>query len=210
MAPSGGWLRKKHTPFQWEPFGIRDKVRQSVYEACCVMFAMIPAPDKGDRTVTSVVEAFRPAIIAYFRRRLHNPADAEDAAQEVFANLCRRAELDRIDDIERYVFQAAANHLRDRFRRAKARPLVEADGFSDRQNLLVDPITPERELLGREAYAATVAALQELPERPRMIFILNRFEEMSGRDIASLLGVSQRLVEKDISRVLTHLRERLS
>jgi RNA polymerase sigma-70 factor (ECF subfamily) len=75
---------------------------------------------------------------------------------------------------------------------------------------LVDEISPEREAIGRDNYVRFVEALEELPERPRMVFVLNRFEEMTGREIAAMLGISQRQVEKDISRVLTLLRERLS
>jgi RNA polymerase sigma factor (sigma-70 family) len=62
---------------------------------------------------------------------------------------------------------------------------------------------------GKQAYAAFLEALRMLPERPRMIFILNRFEEMPAREIASRLGVSQRLVEMDLARALRTLREAL-
>lgn len=147
--------------------------------------------------------------MAFFSRRIGDRNDVEDMTQDVFASLSRRAELDTIDNVERYIFQIAANLLRDRFRRSRIRPVIESEGYADPNHLLIDEISPERELLGREAYTVFIDALQELPERVRMVFVLNRFEEMPGREIAAALGVSQRLVEKDISRVLKLLRERL-
>lgn len=147
--------------------------------------------------------------MAFFSRRIGDRNDVEDMTQDVFASLSRRAELDTIDNAERYIFQIAANLLRDRFRRSRIRPMIESEGYADPNHLLIDEISPERELLGREAYSVFIDALQELPERVRTVFVLNRFEEMPGREIAAALGVSQRLVEKDISRVLKLLRERL-
>jgi DNA-directed RNA polymerase specialized sigma24 family protein len=61
-------------------------------------------------------------MLAFFRRRLRDPCEAEDATQDVFARLGRQASLDRIDNIEGYLFQAAANQLRERARRASGRP----------------------------------------------------------------------------------------
>ena len=74
---------------------------------------------------------------------------------------------------------------------------------------LVEDISPERVILGQEAWAVFVQALQELPERARTIFILNRFEELSGREIAQRLGYSISLVEKEMIKAISYLRERL-
>jgi RNA polymerase sigma factor (sigma-70 family) len=171
---------------------------------------MIVGPRQKTDEVTLLVERYRPAILAFFRRRLRDQCDAEDAAQEVFASLSRQHTLDEVQNIEGYIFQAAANHLRDRIRRASVRPSIELEGAADSHGRLIDDISPEREMLGREAYQVFVAALRELPERARVIFMLNRFEEMSGREIAQRLHISQRLVEKEISRVLMFLRGKLS
>ncbi|MDB5584512.1 MAG: subfamily polymerase sigma-24 factor [Bradyrhizobium sp.] len=161
------------------------------------------------RAVAALSARYGSAVIAFFTRRLRDRVEAEDMTQEVFASLSRRAELHTIEDPERYIFQVAANHLRDRARRLARRPTIDSEGFADPMERLIDEMSPERLLLARETYALFVAALQALPERPRTMFILNRFEEMPGREIAALLGVSQRLVEKEISRAIAMLRKKL-
>jgi len=167
-------------------------------------------PARADRDIAGIALRYKRAVFAFFLRRVRNPEDAEDLTQDVFTALARRVDAGPIENIEGYVFQIAANLLRDRARRARVRPIVQCEGTADPNEMLVDELSPERQLLGRDAYREFVRALELLPERPRMIFILNRFEEMTGREIAVALGVSQRLVEKDISRVLAHLREHLS
>jgi RNA polymerase sigma-70 factor (ECF subfamily) len=49
----------------------------------------------------------------------------------------------------------------------------------------------------------------ELPEKCRRIFLLSRFEGMSNREIAELLGLSVRTVEHQINRALKVLRKQL-
>lgn len=162
-----------------------------------------------ERTLADLAARYKPAILAFLARRLADRGEAEDLAQELFASLARRVGKDDIQDEERYLFQAAANLLRDRVRRAQRRPRIDSEGSADPGERLVDELSPERVAIGRESYAVFLQLLQALPERPRIVFMLNRFEEMTGREIAVMLGVSQRLVEKDISRVLTLLRDKL-
>ena len=148
------------------------------------------------------------AVRRFFSRRLRDGADVEDLTQEVFARLLKRAELGEIANIEGYLFHTAANLLRERARKAARRPgdAVTAEEFE----VGVEEVSPERILLGREAYARMVEALQELPERVRTIFVLNRFEELSAAEIARRLGVSVSTVEKDMMRAIAHLKARLA
>jgi len=168
----------------------------------------IAAPTPS-RDVADLAARYKPAILAFLARRLNDRSEAEDLAQELFASLSRRSATDEIQDEARYLFQAAANLLRDRVRLARRRPRIDSEGLADPGERLVDELSPERMAIGRESYAVFLEIMQALPERPRTVFLLNRFEEMTGREIAISLGVSQRLVEKDISRVLALLRERL-
>lgn len=162
------------------------------------------APD-----VAALALRYKRAVNAYFLRRVANRAEADDLTQDVYVALAKRAQRETVDNLEGYVFRVAANLLRDRARRKRTQPDVECAGYADPLAKLVDDLSPERQAIGRDDYQRFIKALEALPERPRMVFILNRFEEMSGREIAALMGLSQRQIEKDISRVLTILREEL-
>jgi len=169
----------------------------------------LPRPSESERDIASIALRYKRAVHAFFLRRVGDRAEADDLTQDVFASLVRGANGKAIDNVEGYVFRVATNLLRDRFRRQSVRPNIQSEGFADPFSRLVDEISPEREAISKDTYARFVKALELLPERPRTVFILNRFEEQTGREIAALLGISQRQVEKDISRVLTLLREEL-
>jgi RNA polymerase sigma-70 factor (ECF subfamily) len=166
-------------------------------------------PTSSEPDIASIALRYKRAVHAFFLRRVGDRSEADDLTQDVFASLVRRADDRAIENLEGYVFQVAANLLRDRFRRRSVRPDIQSEGFADPFARLVDEISPEREAISKDTYRRFVKALETLPERPRMAFVLNRFEEMTGREIAVLLGISQRQVEKDISRVLVLLREHL-
>jgi len=167
------------------------------------------AEQRDRRTIADLSVRYGQAVRRFFSRRLRDGADVEDLTQEVFARLLKRAELGEIANIEGYLFHTAANLLRERARKSARRP---GDAVTADPELVdsVEDFSPERILLGREAYARMVEALQELPERARTIFVLNRFEELSAAEIARRLGVSVSTVEKDMMRAIAHLKARLA
>jgi RNA polymerase sigma factor (sigma-70 family) len=146
---------------------------------------------------------FRPALIAFFLRRLRNHAEAEDLTQEVFVRLTT-AERESIQSAEAYIFRIAANILSDRMRREKVRADYRAAIWAD-DRIGVDPLDPGRVVDGREEVAAVIGALKTLPERTRAIFILYRLENMDKRAIADSLGISSSAVDKHLIRAQTHL-----
>jgi RNA polymerase sigma factor (sigma-70 family) len=149
---------------------------------------------------------FRPALFAYFLRRVTSPAEAEDLAHDVFVRLAG-VPLDQLRSADAYVFQVAANLLRDRARRGKVRDDYAATQIAaaDAAELETHAFDPERIEVGRRSLAALVARLMELPERTRQIFILYRIENVARRDIAQAFGLSLSTVEKEVARATAYL-----
>ena len=63
---------------------------------------------------------FRPALTAYFGRRVGSTAEAQDLTQDVFERLLKGLEARPILNAEALIFTIAANLLRDRARRARS------------------------------------------------------------------------------------------
>ena len=163
------------------------------------------APADGD--LVQLNRRFRPALMAFFLRRISNHAEAEDLTQEVFARLVHLTpgELNQADA---YIFQIAANLLRDRGRREKVREAY-CFGVLASEGLGVEPIDPDRVLAGRQSLGQVAAALREVPERTRSIFILSRIEQMRKRDIAETYGISTSAVDKHLMKAMAHLWKRV-
>lgn len=150
---------------------------------------------------------FRPALMAFFLRRLGNFAEAEDMTQEVFTRLAA-TDPSRTDSTEAYIFQMAANLLRDRCRREKVRFDFRAEAMADERGG-VDMLDPPRFAAGRQSLDVLVAALQELPEMVRTIFVLYRLEHVDRCDIAHAFNVSQNVVDLYLTRAMAYLTRRV-
>jgi RNA polymerase sigma factor (sigma-70 family) len=144
----------------------------------------------------------------YFEKRLRVAADVDDLVQEVFVRLAHRPDLASIERIDGYIFQVAANILRDRARRQAARRVSLHDQYDDELHSTED-FSPERVLLGREQLARLTAALNQLPARTRHVFVLCRFEGMKQNEIAAHLKLSVSGVAFHLARAKVHLAKAL-
>lgn len=167
-------------------------------------------PDGNERGFVSVDELSRKyhaVLIRYFQRRGISHSDAQELAQDVFCRLVRQGSLDDVASVESYLFATAANVARDLFRRNKVRSDYPATGFVEAVQV-TDQFSPEREIAGRQELDCILAALNEMPERMRTIFILARLEDMPRSEIAARLGVSKSTVEQSITRATACLADR--
>ena len=156
------------------------------------------------QTLEALARAYGPALKRFFEKRILEHADVDDLVQEVFARLAKRAEIASIDNVQGYVVETAANVLRDRIRRRTVRAARAHVEYDDAAHAPED-FSPERVLLGKEMLKSLVSAIQELPERTRTVFVLQRFEELSYAEIAARLGVSVSAVEKHMMKAHAHL-----
>jgi RNA polymerase sigma-70 factor (ECF subfamily) len=175
-----------------------------------------PSPSMPGPVLVSSVgfEAFdtlsrrlRPALMRYFQRRTASVSDAEELVQELFLRLLRRADLFALENLDGYVFEAAANLARDRVRRQKARGGRHID-IADIEAATDEP-SPEQVVDARKRLDLMLLALDGLPPRARTIVILRRFENLTYRQIAERLDISVSAVEKHMVRSMSALRTAL-
>ena len=173
---------------------------------------------RQDALLARLDARFRGPLMVFFMRRQFTRPEAEDLTQEVFLRMVGRDGAEAPENPDVYVFQIAANLLRDRARRSLTRHSddhtsldapadLTAAGLTDHPGLVEDR-GPERVLLAQESLAQALRALDELGERTRHIYVLHRLEKMRHKEIAALLGLSVSAVEKHIIRAVAHLAER--
>lgn len=154
-----------------------------------------------------VVARFRMPLLRFFQRRAGPGDDADDLVQDVFSRLAG-CDLAPVENIQGYVFQVAANVLRDRARRSNVRSIVSRvpEGFDVEDEA---GFSPERILQGKEALQTMVAALYELPEHVRVVFIHYHFDGVAQVEIARRMGLSLSTIEKHMAKANSHLLYRL-
>ncbi|MEO9133184.1 MAG: sigma-70 family RNA polymerase sigma factor [Sphingomonas sp.] len=151
---------------------------------------------------------FRPALMAYFLRRIRRHSEAEDLTHEVLLRLAERGVSVDADRPDAYVFQIATNLLRDQGRRDKVRRDYAATNLPEEVSIEVRD--PYRVMEAKQSLEVVLETLRGLPERTRTIFILFRLEKMRQREIAETLGISVRTVEQHVLRATIELRASLS
>lgn len=164
--------------------------------------------ERPQESLAQLSEQFRPALHAYFLRRVRNHAEAEDLTQEVFLRLFRRDDAQLPASTYGYLFQTAANLLRDRARRQQIR-LAYAVDRADLESSAIETLDPSRHAEGRAELSSLESHLRAMPERMRRAFILYRFEGVTKPVIADMLEVSVSTVEKDVAAALATLMSKM-
>jgi RNA polymerase sigma factor (sigma-70 family) len=162
----------------------------------------------GESFLADLDRRYRVPLIRYFTKRIREAYDVDDLVQEVFIRLVRQAAIESVQQIDSYVFQTAANVIRDRARRQAARHHREHDELSE-SDLPTNDLSPERVLLGAEKLERVIAALEELSESTRQVFVLRRYEGMRHEEIATHLGISVSGVRFHMEKAKTQLARRL-
>jgi RNA polymerase sigma factor (sigma-70 family) len=115
-----------------------------------------------------------------------------------------------------WLFRVARNRIIDRFRKKKPEPLADLNMESEEGELLsIDEFLPSPDAGPEAAYARTVlieeleAALEELPEEQRRVFIEHEIEGRSFRELAAETGVSLNTLLSRKRYAVLHLRQRL-
>lgn len=143
----------------------------------------------------------------FLRRRGASADTAADLMQETFLKLLTAKPTAPVDNVQAYIFRTANNLSIDLARRQRLMPLV--DNSDDVLNRLVDEApSPERAVLSRQELALVQAALDQVPERPREVF-LARLEGKTFAEIGQAMGVTAQTAFSQMLKVMMHLKAAL-
>ncbi len=146
----------------------------------------------------------RPALVTWFRRRIGDPSEAEDLAQECFLRIAHRDGEEIVSHFDAYLYRTAKSVLFDRRRRRKVRH-ADAHVALAPEHEGVDEADSLRGLLAREQLRQATAVLMAMPERTRAIFLLCRLEGLRYAEIAARLDISVSAVQKHMLRAIEAL-----
>jgi RNA polymerase sigma-70 factor, ECF subfamily len=138
-------------------------------------------------------------------RFLGNSAEAEDIVQEAFLRIWTSARRYQPTALFRtYLYRVVTRICLDYS--AKKRPL-----YSSRLPELVDHRpSPFRALTNAEREKAIRVALDQLPPNQRMVLLLKYFDGLGYADIAEILAITVKAVERSLARARQTLQQDLS
>jgi RNA polymerase sigma factor (sigma-70 family) len=171
-----------------------------------------------NQRVSKVIDREGGRLRNFIRKRVADCEDAEDILQDVFYELVEAYRLMQpVEQVTAWLFSVARNRITDLFRkrtrdglRTQSPPVAE-----DGETLQLDDWLPSLDAGPDAAYTRSVlleeldAALDELPEEQREVFVAHELMGYSFKEIAAQTGVSVNTLLSRKHYAALFLRERL-
>ena len=174
-----------------------------------------------DRRIAETIQREQGRLRSFIRRRVPE-IDVEDVLQDVFFELVEAYRLMKpIEQAGAWLFQVARNRIIDGFRKKKpsmslsqtvpaTREDEEPGGAGSLEDLLPSPDAGPEAVYARAVLLDEIeAALGELPEEQRFVFVAHELEGRSFRELVSETGVSMNTLLSRKHYAVLHLRQRL-
>lgn len=171
-----------------------------------------------DDQINETLDRERVRLRNFIRRHVSDPADAEDILQDVFFELVEAYRLMKpVEHAAAWLFRVARNRMIDMFRRRKregsrtiSSQVTDEGEMIDIYDLLPSPDAGPDAAYAREILLDELtAALEELPQEQREVFIAHELNGRSFKEISAETGVSVNTLLSRKHYAVLHLRERL-
>lgn len=147
-----------------------------------------------------------PALLRFMRRAWPDASEVDDLCQEIYIRVYEAAAKALPASPRGFLFATARHLMTDRVRRGKI-VSIEMRGDIESLNVLIDEVSPERRLNGRQELWRLAQAFGSLPPKCREVMWLMKVEELTRREIAERLKITPKAVEKRIERGVRLLEE---
>jgi len=168
----------------------------------------------NEQAFRQLIENYQKLVVNTCYGLLQNTEDAEDIAQDVFVEVFRSVGNFRADSkISTWLYRIAVNrslnHIRDNKKRKWFQSFDDVVKEKNQQLNHYASENPGTELENQQRANILHEAIGALPENQKTAFTLNKYEDLSYKEIADIMDVSVASVESLIHRAKTGLQKKL-
>jgi len=170
------------------------------------------------QAVEQAIESLQSAVYAFGMKVCGHPEDAEDTAQETLLRLARSLkDFPNARALSVWLYRVAKSQCLMSRRKSKFAPaeLMSLEELMP-ERLGTDPavlkswaITPEEVVLHRESRARLEQAVLALPKQYRLVLILRDMEQLSTKEVAEVMEISEDTVKMRLHRARVFVRNEL-
>ena len=129
---------------------------------------------------------------------LKNKELAEEVVSDVFFNIwVHRQGISKIESFKPYLFTSARNISLNYLQKEKRMKTIWMEDVS--VSLFIDEICPESELIAEELKMAIGRAINNLPEKCKLIYSLAKIEQLKYKEIAKILDISVKTIDNQLT-----------
>ena len=170
------------------------------------------------QAIEQAIESLQSAVYAFGMKVCGHPEDAEDTAQETLLRLARSLkDFPNARALSVWLYRVAKSQCLMSRRKSKFAPaeLMSLEELMP-ERLGTDPavlkswaITPEEVVLHRESRARLEQAVLALPKQYRLVLILRDMEQLSTKEVAEVMEISEDTVKMRLHRARVFVRNEL-
>jgi RNA polymerase sigma-70 factor (ECF subfamily) len=161
------------------------------------------------RWFAAEVQPHEGALRGYLHGSFPAVRDVDDVVQESYLRVWRARAAQPITSAKAFLFQVARRLALDAVRRDRHDFVADVRDFAD-SAVSSSPVPAAA--LAQERARLLADAIESLPGRCREIFVMRKLHDLSQRETARRLGLSERTVEVQVARAMQrcadHLRRR--
>lgn len=170
-----------------------------------------------NQRLSDVIQREYRRLFQFIRTRVDDQGDAEDILQDVFFELIEAYRLMQpVEQVGAWLYRVARNRIIDRFRRQRLSAGNDTRAVTgEEESLALEDLLPSRDAGPEAEYARSVlveeleAAIDDLPEEQRSIFIAHQLQGRSFKEIADETGLNINTLLSRKRYAILHLRRRL-
>ena len=152
------------------------------------------------------------SLVTYSYRYVNDWSVGEDIVQDVFMDLwINRDKIDFEEPIKPYLYRATYNRSINYLNSVSVQRRVDhADMLDELIDREILSYNQHDNLLLKEIEEEITSFVGTLPEQRRRVFLLSREENLKNKEIALRLNISEKAVEKHITKALSDIRTHLT
>jgi len=177
--------------------------------------SLVRAFQEGDeKAFEEIVRRYQRQVANIVYLTMGSRNEVEDLTQEVFLRVYRSIGKVNVElSLFSWIYRIALNLCIDELRRKKIKRMLAFDtseeATSDHLSLLQDSTRASDDLMSHEKKEQILAALRKLTPAHRTALVLREYEDMSYKEIAEALHITEQAVKSRIFRAREELKDLL-
>ncbi|HEV3224138.1 MAG TPA: sigma-70 family RNA polymerase sigma factor [Puia sp.] len=155
---------------------------------------------------TRLYETYRPEVLLRVKGKLRKLPGAEDLVNDIFRKMFKlKGQFETLRNIENYLWSIVRTMCRDYLKKQET-PVKNMDYVQEYYQRIENRAIWNVETM-ETVKAVNYVAMEKLPPKCKEIYILSYIRHMRNKEIAEILGISEKTVENQINIALNKLRK---
>ncbi len=162
---------------------------------------------RQEQAFNGIVNAYTERLYWHVRRFLCSHEDTNDLLQDIFIKIWGALPGFRGEsNLYTWLYRIATNEVLNFLRRQKVKSMFSMESASD---LIERKVDEDAYFNGNELQRELQKAIQRLPEKQRVVFMLRYFDDMKYSDIAEITGTSEGALKASYHHAYNKIKEDL-